>query len=75
MRIYRKLQDIRRGLAPLEEQGEAEGFFNNTENAGKLVGLVEAIRDAIMEYQVCASNLPFLSCLTFVPDFVAAGYL
>ena len=33
-----------------------EGFFNNTENAGQLGGLVEGIRDAMVDYQVCASN-------------------
>ena len=71
----RKLQGVYRDLAPLEEQGKVEGFFNNTENAGKLGSLVEDIRDAMMEYQVCASNYPFLPYLTFVPDFIATGYL
>ena len=71
----RKLRDVRRDLAPLAEQGKVEGFFNNTENAGKLGSLVEDIRDAMMEYQVCASSYPSLSCLTFVPDFIATGYL
>jgi len=46
------LQDVRQDLSPLEEQGRVEGFFNNAENAGKLGGLVEEIRDAMMEYQV-----------------------
>ena len=75
--VCRKLQDARRDLAPLEEQGKVKGFFNNAENAGKLVGLVEDIRDAIMEYQVShgALNLPFLPRLTFVLDFVATRYL
>lgn len=35
------------------EQGKAEGFFNNVKNADKLGGLVEDIRDAMMDYQVC----------------------
>ena len=48
----RKLEGVRRDLVPLKEQGKVEGFFNNTENADKLAGLVEDIRDAIMEYQV-----------------------
>ena len=52
MEVDRKLQDVRRDLAPLEAQGKIEGFFTNTENAGKLGGLVEDIRDAMMEYQV-----------------------
>ena len=54
--IHRKLEEVLRDLAPLERQGKVEGFFNNTENAVQLGGLVEGIRDAMMEYQVCASN-------------------
>ena len=53
MRIGSKLQDIRRDLALLEEQGKVKGFFNNVKNADKLNGLVEDIRDAMVEYQVC----------------------
>ena len=60
------MEDVRRDLAKLEEQGKVEGFFNNVENAGKLGGLVEAIRDAMMEYQVCVPNYPFLSHLTYL---------
>ena len=37
----------------MEEQGDVEGFFNNVKNADKLGGLIEDIRDAMMEYQVC----------------------
>ena len=40
-------------LKPLEKQGKVEGFFTNVENADKLAGLVEDIRDAVMDYQVC----------------------
>ena len=52
----RKLQNVRRDLLPLEKQGKAEGFFKNTKNSGKLTGLAEDIRDAMMEYQVCIHN-------------------
>ena len=38
-----------------------EGFFNNVENADKLGGLVEDIRDAMIWYQVCI-NKPYISC-------------
>jgi len=69
------LQDVRRDLAPLESQGKVAGFFNNLENAGKLGGLVEDIRDAMIEYQVCALNYLFLLRLTFVLDFIAAKSL
>ena len=53
----RKLQGVLRDLVPLEEEGKVEGFFNNAENAGRLGDLVEDIRDAITEYQVCALSL------------------
>ena len=71
MRIRRKFREVLRDLAPLEKQGPVEGFFNNTENATQLGGLVEGIRDAMMEYQVCASNPPSPPRLTPPPDFVA----
>jgi len=41
----------------LAEQGKIKGFFKNVDNAGKLGGLVEDIRDAMMEYQVCIHEL------------------
>ena len=69
------MEDVRRDLAPLEEQGGVEGFFNNAENAGKLRGLVEDIRDAMMEYQVCGSNYSFLPHITVVSDFIATRHL
>ena len=53
MGIGRKLEDIHQDLALLGEQGKAEGFFNNVQNADKLGSLVEDIRDAVMDYQVC----------------------
>ena len=51
----RKLEKIRQELALLAEQGRAKGFFNNIDNADKLGGLVEDIRDVMMDYQVCIS--------------------
>jgi len=75
MGIPRKLEDVLRDLTPLQKQGPVEGFFNNVVNAGKLGSLVEGIRDAMMEYQVCESGYPFLPCLTFVLDFIATRYL
>ena len=52
----RELEKIQRELDPLAKQGTVEGFFNNVKNADKLGGLVEDIRDAVMEYQVCSQN-------------------
>ena len=61
MGIGRKLGDIDEDLALLGEQGKAKGFFNNVENADKLGGLVEDVRDAMMDYQVriASYNLSF----------------
>ena len=49
------MEKIRQELALLAEQGKAKGFFNNVDNADKLGGLVEDIRDVMMDYQVCMS--------------------
>ena len=65
------MQDVLRDLAPLEEQGKIEGFFSNTENATRLGGLVEGIRDAMMEYQVRAANPSSPPRLIFLSDFIA----
>ena len=73
--IRRKLQEVLGDLAPLEKQGKVEGFFNNTENATQLGGLVEGILDATMEYQVCTSNPSSPPLLTFLSYFVAASDL
>jgi len=58
------------------DQGKIKGFFTNVKNAEKLGGLVEDIRDAMMEYQVRIRK-PFISDthLTFAPEFVAARHL
>ena len=58
----------------LSEQGKAQGFFNNVKNADRLGGLVEDIRDAMMEYLVCVSRYSLLLCLMSALDFVAARY-
>jgi len=47
------LKDVHRDLAPLAAQGNVRGFLNNVKNVDRLGGMVEDIRDAMMEYQVC----------------------
>ena len=44
-------------------------------NAEKLNGMVEDIRDAMIDYQVCASNNPFLLCLKSLPDIDATRHV
>jgi hypothetical protein len=75
MGIVRKLEDIHQDLTQLAGQGKTMGFLTNTENAQKINGLVEDIREVMMEYQVCMSNYIFLPCLMFVLDFIATRYL
>ena len=75
MEITRKLEEVHQDLTLLAEQERAKGFFYNVENADKLGGLVEDIRDAMMEYQVRMQNCSFPPRLTFTPDFVATRYL
>lgn len=58
--IVRTLESIGQDLSRLGEQGKIEGFFNNVENADKLGGLVEDIREAMLEYQVCIPSRRFV---------------
>ena len=71
----RNLYHVRRDLLPLEKQGKVEGFFKNSENSGKLVSLVEDIRDAMVEYQVCIPTQPPQAPLTPAPDLNTARHL
>jgi hypothetical protein len=53
MGIARKLEDVHRDLTRLAEQGGVVGFLTNTENEQRINGLVEEIREVMMDYQVC----------------------
>jgi hypothetical protein len=50
-------------------------FLTKTENSQRINGVVEDIREALMEYQVCTLNHSFLPCLMFVLDFITTRYL
>ena len=52
-----------------------EGFFNNVENADTLGGLVEGIRDAVMEYQVRNRNELIIPMPNIRSDIITARYL
>ena len=64
------MQSFHQDLDLLAKQGNVEGFFRNLENADRLSGLVEGIRDAMVEYQVCLDNLS-LASLTLASDIDA----
>ena len=76
MGITRRLEGVRLDLTTLAEQGKIESFLNNAGDANKLGGLLEDIRDAIMDYQVCTSPSHLaLQHVIFEPDFIATRYL
>jgi len=75
MRIGRKLEGVHQGLTLPQEQGKLVQFLTNTENAQKINSLVEDVREALIDYQVCTSNYLLLPCLILVPDFIATRYL
>jgi len=75
MRTARNLLGVCQDLATLKEEGKVEGFVNNVQNADKLGGLVEDIRNGMMEYHVCITNYPSPAPLKFAPDLVTARYL
>ena len=52
--FFSKLQDALQGVKTLEDQGKVAGFLNNVKDAEALTGLAEDVRDAMMDYQVCA---------------------
>ena len=56
MGISRKLEDIHQSLTIPAEEGQALEFLVNAENVRKNNDLVEDIREALLEYQVCMSN-------------------
>ena len=56
MGITRKLEDIHQGLTIPAEEGQALEFLTNAENVRKINDMVEDIREALLEYQVCMSN-------------------
>ena len=76
MWISRKLDEIHQELDLLVGKGKVVGFLANTETAQKIGGLVEDIREVMMDYQVRVLTHSLLSpFLTNVPDFVATRYL
>ena len=75
MGIARTLEEVDQELARLAEQGKVVGFLANVETAQKINGLVEDIRQVMMDYQVCASNNSFLPCLMNALDLIATRYL
>jgi len=51
--MARKLDKVLQDLLPLAERGRVTRFLNCVEDVDRLSSLVEDIRDAMMDYQVC----------------------
>ena len=76
MYVSRKLEEVRQELDLLAGQGKIAGFLTNAENTQRISGLVEDIRQAMMDYQVRALTRSFLlPWLTNVLDLIATSYL
>jgi len=54
------LEDVCKSLVPMAAQKDIAQFLNNAENAQKLNDLVDDIHEAVIEYQVCTPNFPFI---------------
>ena len=76
MHVSRKLEEIHQELDLLAGQGKTAGFLANTENTQKINGLVEDIRQVIVDYQVgVMAHSLLLPYLTNTLDFTATRYL
>ena len=76
MHVPRKLEEIHQKLDLLIGQGKTPGFPTNAESAQRVGGIVEGIRQAVMDYQVRALTPSFLlSWPTNMPGFIATRYL
>lgn len=74
--MTRKLEGVPLDPTLLIEQGKVKDSLKITGNVDKLGGLLEEIRDAMMEYQVCTSpNYIVLQLLMSKPEFNATRYL
>ena len=60
MYVCRKLEEVHQELDLLAGQGKTAGFLANAESAQRINGLVEDIRQVMMDYQVRALTRSFL---------------
>jgi len=62
-------------MDPMTTQKDLVLFLKKPENAQKLNGLVQDIRYALMDYQVCFPKRPTLVVTNVCADFGATRYL
>ena len=56
------------------EQSNVSGFLKNPDQAAAVTSVIEDIRDAIMDYQVCQSLLIILCVMNISADFATAKH-
>ena len=62
-------------MDPMTTQKDLALFLKKPENAQKLNGLVQDIRYALMDYQVCSPRRPTLVVTNICADFGTARHL
>lgn len=66
----RKIENVNQDLKLMTTQGSTIRFLSNAGDAKKLNGLVDDVREAVMDYQVCAPPAlaldPSNICLRFL---------
>ena len=76
MYVSRNLEEIHQELDLLARPGKTVGFLANAKSAQRIGGIVEDIRQVMMDYQVGVLTHSFLLLrLTNVSDFIATRYL
>jgi len=71
----RKLKEIGQDMESMTNQNNLVDFLDDPGNAQWVNGLVEDIRYAMMDYQVCAFKVLLSSVLISVLDFITTGHL
>ena len=56
------------------EQSNVVAFLNNPDQAAKVTSLIEDIRDAIIDYQVCQLLLAIFYIMNNLADFTTAKH-
>jgi len=75
MGTTRNVESIRQALDPMATQNDIAQFLSNTENAQKLNDLVDDIREAVIDYQVRASEGLVLGLSNTRTDLLTAGHV
>ena len=70
----RNLKAALEKLDPIVEQSNIVAFLNNPDQAGMVTSLIEDIRDAIIDYQVCRLLLVILCIMNILADFLTAKH-